>query len=184
NAIRRPCTSPFVPTLYPSTLRACDRRSRAPRSAWRNRVVAVALATVAVRASARGPRVLAEYQGLDGDGNGLRRHTNAPQVDVVEIPEDDTVDDEHVAVHAHFVAEDGAERLRDVPVDHDVQGHALRQGLRQSVTDTLGKSGDALVGRDSLPAQCERSLAFALDEIECLEVLADRIRELLGIDAL
>src|SRR5439155_26736224 len=52
------------------------------------------------------------------------------------IPEDDAVDDENFTVNAHFVAEDGAECLRDVPVDHDVEGHALRKGVRQSVPDT------------------------------------------------
>src|SRR5439155_2851093 len=102
-------------------------------------MVPVTLVTVALRAPARGPRVLAEYQGFDGDGNGLRGHANAPQVDVVEIPEDDAVDHENFAVDAHFAAQDGAERLRDVPVDHDVEGHALRKGVRQSVPDTQGK---------------------------------------------
>jgi len=50
-------------------------------------MVPVTLMTVAVRASARGPRVLAEYQGFDGDGNGLRGHANASKVDVIEVPE-------------------------------------------------------------------------------------------------
>ena len=74
--------------------------------------------------------------------------------------------------------------MRDVSVDHDVEGHALRKGVRQSVPDTQRESGDSLIGRNSFPAQGERRLAFALDEIESLEVFADRIRKLLGIDVL
>src|SRR5437667_10318107 len=103
-------------------------------------MVPVTLVTVAVRAPARGPRVLAEYQGFDGDGNGLRGHANAPEVDVIEVPEDDAGYDEDFTVDTHFVAEDGPEGLRDVPADHDVKRHALRDPVRAAVPESAGKS--------------------------------------------
>src|SRR3989449_8159509 len=136
-------------------------------------MVPVTLVTVAVRAPARGPRVLAEYEGFDGDGNGLRGHANAPEVDVIEIPEDDAVYDEDFTVDAHFIAQDGPEGLRDVSVDHDVKRHALRDGVGEAAPDAQGKSRDALVGGTPLPAQRERRLAFTFDKIEGLEVFAD-----------
>src|SRR5260221_12117030 len=92
-------------------------------------------------------RVLAEYQGFDGDGDGLRGHANTPQVDIVEIPQDDAVDDEDFTVDAHFVAQDGPEGLRDVPVDHDVERHALRDGICEGATDALGKTRKTLPRR-------------------------------------
>ena len=62
----------------------------------------IVAAVPVMRAPVGAARVLAKYQGFDGDGNGLRGHANAPQVDVVEIPEDDAVDHENFAVDAHF----------------------------------------------------------------------------------
>src|SRR6267143_1497518 len=133
-------------------------------------------------AAAGSSRVLAEYQGFDGDGNGLRGHANAPQVDVIEIPEDDAVYDEDFAVDTHLVAENGPEGLRDVPVDHDVKRHALRDGVGEAAPDAQGKSRDALVGRTPLPAQCERRFAFTFDKIEGLEVLANGLSQPIGVD--
>src|SRR6476660_7045879 len=78
-------------------------RFRPRRTASRSMIVA---AMPAMRPSVGVARVLAEYQGLDRDGNGLRGHANAPQVDVVEIPEDDPVDDEDFTFDTHFIAQD------------------------------------------------------------------------------
>src|SRR5690348_11103044 len=68
----------------------------------------------------RPARVLVEHQRLDRDRHGLRGHADAPQIDVIEIPQDDTVDHQNLARDAHFVAQDRAQRLRDVAVHHDV----------------------------------------------------------------
>src|SRR5258708_18504482 len=59
------------------------------RSAWRNFVIAAMRAS---RPALGAARVLAEYQGFDGHGNGLRGHANAPQVDILEIAQDASVD--------------------------------------------------------------------------------------------
>ena len=52
------------------------------------------------------------------------------------------------------------------------------------MADALGESQNALVGRRTPPAQRERHLALALDEIEGDEMRADRLGELIRIDTL
>src|SRR6267142_5048192 len=157
------------------TVRLYARAPRAPRVP-RGGPRAVRAAGVA--------RILPEHQRLHRDGNGLRGHADAPQVDVVEIPEDDSVDHQDLALDAHFVAQDRAQRLRDVAVDHDVYGHALRNGAGESPPYPFRQSGDALVGWRALPAQRQRRFALTFHQIESLEVRADRPRERVRVDAL
>ena len=51
---------------------------------------------VAVPMPVRAPRVFAEDERLDRDRHGERRHPHPAQVDVVEIPERDAVEDEYL----------------------------------------------------------------------------------------
>ena len=57
-------------------------------------------------------RILAEHQGLHRDGNGLRGHADAPQVDVVEVPQDNPVYHEDFAIDMHLVPKYGPQGLR------------------------------------------------------------------------
>src|SRR5919109_4111416 len=65
-------------------------------------------------------RILAEQERLDGDRHGVGRHPDAPEVDVVEVAQDDAVDRQDLALDQELLAQDGAQRLRDVAVEHDV----------------------------------------------------------------
>src|SRR5712691_8339978 len=56
-------------------------------------IMAVMMMGMRVGMTVRGARVLAEHQRLDRDRHGLRRHPDASEVDVVEIPQYDSVDD-------------------------------------------------------------------------------------------
>ena len=61
-------------------------------------------------------------------------------------------------------------------------GFLLRDGLRHAAHDALGKREDALVRRRAKPAQRQRDLGLAFDEVESGEMPANRRRELVGID--
>src|SRR6266545_587040 len=70
-----------------------------------------------VRAAAT--RVLAEEERLDGDGHGVGRHPDAAEIDVVEIAQHHAVDRQDLALDQQFLAQDRAERLGNVAVEHD-----------------------------------------------------------------
>src|ERR1700722_132312 len=59
----------------------------------------------------RAARVLAEDERLDRHRHGVGRHADAAEVDVVEVPQHDAVDDEKLAGDAELVAQDVAGRL-------------------------------------------------------------------------
>src|SRR5713226_2191095 len=48
-------------------------------------------------AGPRPARILAEYERLDGDRHGVRRHADAAEVDIVEVHQHDAVDDQDFA---------------------------------------------------------------------------------------
>src|SRR6266581_7297768 len=145
-------------------------------------IMAVMTMGVRVGMTARGARVLTEHQRLDRDGDGLRRHPDASEVDVVEIPQYDSVDDQDFAGDLHFIADYGAERLGDVAVEHDVQGFALRDRIGEPEADARRERRDALIRRRPLPAERERRVAFAFGEVEGPEVFPNRPGELFCID--
>src|SRR5215467_13585682 len=72
-----------------------------------------------VRAAAA--RILAEQQRLDRHRHGVGRHADAAEIDVVEIAQHDAIDRQYLALDQKFFAQDRAERLRDVAVEHDVE---------------------------------------------------------------
>src|SRR5215831_15471719 len=82
------------------------------------RMVLVVMMDALVRTAAL--RVLAEHQRLDGDRYGVGRHADAPEVDIVEVAQHHAVDGEDLALDQEFLAQDRAQRLGDVAVEHDV----------------------------------------------------------------
>src|SRR5262249_45369710 len=129
-------------------------------------------------------RVFAEQQRFDRHRHGERRHPDASEIDVIEIAQHQSVDRQDLALDQQLFAQDGAQRLRDVVVEHNVERLPAFDGGGEAVADALGEGQNALVGRRTLPAQRERHLALAFDEIEGGEMRADRLGELVRIDAL
>src|ERR1700686_3392251 len=87
------------------------------------RMVMVMLVIVMMQplARTRAARILAEDERLDGHRHRVGRIADAAEIDVVEIPQHHAVDDEELAPDIHLVAQDVAERLRHVAVEHDVE---------------------------------------------------------------
>ncbi len=50
-------------------------------------------------------RVLAEHERLDRNRNGTGRHADAPEIDVIEIPQHDAVNDEKFALDMELIAQ-------------------------------------------------------------------------------
>ena len=90
-------------------------------------------------------RVLAEHQRFDGDGHGLRRPSETAEIDIIKIPQDHSIDDEDLARDAYLFAQDRAQCLGDISVEHDEQRQALRDGVGKSAADALRKRRDALI---------------------------------------
>src|SRR6267378_2025086 len=82
-------------------------------------VVVMMVIVVVMMMRVRNPRVLAEDQRLDRHGHGERRHPDAPEIDVVEVPQRDAVEREHLRRDAQFLLQQRADRLRDIGVEND-----------------------------------------------------------------
>ena len=136
---------------------------------------------VAVRMRIGGmARIVVEHQRLHRHRHRLRGPADAAQVDVIQIPEHYAVDHQHFARDPHFLAQDRAQRLRDVAVEHKEQRPARSDAHRQSLHDAARQRCDALPRRRAAPAQGERDVGLAFDEIETLEVGADGPRSTSG----
>src|SRR5712691_789771 len=179
-----PCTSTKVLSpLLPMPVMVVVMMAMAVIVLMVMRMIVLVLVMVQPLARARPARVLVEHQRLDGHRHGVRREADAAEIDEVEVPQHHAVDGEYLALHVELVAQDVAERLRDVAVQHDVERLAPRDALGKAAADTLGETGEALVGGRALPAEGERDLALLLD-VEGDDVAADRLRDLLRIDGL
>src|SRR5215475_15005961 len=73
-------------------------------------------------------RAFAEHERLDGDRDGVGGHPDATEIDVVEVAQHHAVDREDLALDQKLLAQDSAERLRDVAVEHDVERLAALDG--------------------------------------------------------
>src|SRR5216684_7813420 len=104
------------------------------------RMIVLVLVMVQPLARARPARVLVEHQRLDGHRHGVRRQADAAEIDEVEVPQHYAVDHQNLALHVELVAQDVAERLRDVAVQHDVERLAPRDALGKAAADTLGET--------------------------------------------
>src|SRR5262245_52381477 len=82
-------------------------------------------------------RVLAEHQRLDRHRHGVGRHADAAEIDIVEVPQHHAVDRENLALDQEFLAQDRAERLRDVAIKHDVERLAALDGDSEAVADAF-----------------------------------------------
>ena len=74
-------------------------------------------------------RILAEHERFDRDRHGIGRHADAAEIDIVEIPQHDAVDDEKIALDVKLVAKEMPERVRYVAVQHDVERQLLGDAL-------------------------------------------------------
>ena len=65
------------------------------------------------------PRILAEQQRLDRDRHGERWHPNAPEIDIIEVSQHNSVDGQDFALDQELLAQNSAEGLRDITIKHD-----------------------------------------------------------------
>src|SRR5262249_17744394 len=96
-----------------------------------------ALVMVDALVRAAGAGILAEQQRLERHRHGVGRHADAAEVDVVEVAQDNAVDGEHLALDVELLAQYGAERLRDVAVEHDVDRLLRGDGVGQPAADSF-----------------------------------------------
>ena len=76
----------------------------------------------------------------------------------------------------------GAEGLRDVAVEHEVERASFGDEVGEAVANALREGADALVGRRPAPAQGEGDLRVERAHVEGLAMGADRRGERLRID--
>ena len=142
------------------------------------RVIVVVIVCVIVRVMVVWhARILTEDKRLYHHRNGEGRHAHAAEVDVVEVPERDPVEHQHLGRDAELVFEERAQRLGDVGVQNHEQGLSLGQRARQRLDDAAGESGKTSVGRRSAPVERDRHVRVALDEIEAAEAVLDGDRD-------
>src|SRR5262249_49487665 len=118
------------------------------------------------------------------DRHGVRRPADAAEVDVVEVPQHHAVNREDLVLDVQLLAQDRAQRLRYIAVEHDEQRQALGDQRREAALDAVGKSKDAFMGRRALPAERERELTLAIRYVERGEMAADRRGKLFRVDDL
>src|SRR5690242_16729027 len=129
----------------------------------------------------RHARVLGEHQRLDRHGHRVRRHADAPEVDVVEVAQRNAVDDQQLGGDAHVLLEDAAERLRDVAVEDEVNRFFPTDGSLQALAYATRESRYAFERWLAAPAQRQRDLRLPLLEVEFLEMPVDRGGQLLRV---
>src|SRR5262245_25720016 len=83
------------------------------------------------------PWVLVEHEGLDRDRYRIRRQPDAAEINVVEIPQHHPIDHQHLGSNQQFVAQDRAERLGDIAVEHQIKRSAARDSLRKTTSNTV-----------------------------------------------
>ena len=125
---------------------------------------------VQMRLTLRQPRIFAEHQRLDRHRHGERRHAHTTEVDVVEVPERDAVEDQHLGGNADLFLEQGAKAERDVGVHDDEERPALRDRVGECLHDPACEPVQPRERRHAGPAKGERHLGVALDDVEALEV--------------
>ena len=80
----------------------------------------------------RAARVLAEDQRFDRHRHRVGRHADPAEIDIVEVHQHDAVDDEDFARRPRAPRAGGAERLRHVAVEHDVDRLSLRDAVGEA----------------------------------------------------
>jgi len=82
------------------------------------RMIMVVMMDALVRAAAL--RAFAEHERLDGDWYGVGGHPDAAEIDIVEVAQHHAVDRENLALDQKLLAQDRAERLGYIAIEHDV----------------------------------------------------------------
>src|SRR5438445_11002622 len=112
----------------------------------------------------------------------MRGHADAAEVDVVEVAERNAVEHEHLGCELEVLLENGADRLRHVAVEEEVNRLALLYRARQRELDRARKRAQALVGGLAAPAERERHFRLPFGNVESGEMLANRLGERIGGD--
>src|SRR5581483_463332 len=141
----------------------------------------VAAMVVAVRMAMRRARILAENERLDRDRHGLRRHADAAEIDVVEVPQGNSVHHQHLGSNLELLAQQPADRVRNVAVENKKQRLAVSDGVAQPLRDSPCERGDAFIRGRSLPAESERNFVLAFRQVEGSEVVLNGARKLVRI---
>src|SRR4051812_474168 len=124
----------------------------------------------------------AEDQRLDGDWYGVGRHADAAEIDIVEVAQHHAIDRQDLALDQKLLAQDRAERLGDIAIEHDVDRLSPLDRVGEPMPNAFREGRNAFIGRRPLPAQSESHLALAFDQVEAGEVRLDRLGERCGID--
>src|SRR5215470_8897210 len=143
-------------------------------------MIMVVMVDALVRATALW--AFAEDERLDGDWYGVGGHADAAEIDVIEVAQHHAVDRKNFAVDQKLLAQDRAECLGDIAIEHDVDRLFPLDGVGEPMPDAFREGRNALIGWRPLPAQCQGDLALAFDQIEGGEVRFDRFGECRGID--
>src|SRR5438876_1312176 len=117
----------------------------------------------------------AEDERLDRDWYGVGGHANAAEIDVVEVAQHHAVDREDLALDQQLLAQDRAKRLRDITIEHDVDGFPSFDRVGEPMPDSFREGRNALIRRRSLPAQRQRHIALAFNQVEGGEMRLDRL---------
>ena len=121
----------------------------------------------------RDSRIGREDERLDRHRHRKRRHAHAAEIDVVEVPQPDAVEHEHLGGDLEFFLEDAAKCLRDVAVDDDEERLAGSDRPRHRIDDAASQRGEPWIRRFAGPAEGNRDLDLPVDEIEADEVMPD-----------
>src|SRR3990172_7073933 len=114
-----------------------------------------------------------EDQVFDGNRHGAGRLQDPPQVDEVEVPQDDPIDGEDVVLEAELLRQDSTYQPRQVVVEDQVDGPPTPQGAGQALHQAAAEGGDADGCWGPAPMEHQSHFGHSLLQVEGLEVVSD-----------
>ena len=90
-------------------------------------------------------RSFTEDERLDGDRYGVGGHADAAEIDVVEVAQHHTVDRQDLALDQKLLAQDRAECLGDIAIEHDVDRLFPFDRVGKPMPDAFRESRNALI---------------------------------------
>ena len=96
-----------------------------------------------------------EDERLYRDRHGTRRQSKTTEVDVIEIPQRQAVNDEDLVIERHVLAKYGTEIHGDVGIENDVDGPTVTDATGKTSTNPLGQGLDPLILGASCPTKRE-----------------------------
>ena len=87
----------------------------------------------------RAARILTEDEGFDSHWHRIGWHPDSPKIDIVEIPQDHAIDGKNLAFDIEFFAQNCAERLRYIAIEHEEERFMLVDARGQTTPDSLRK---------------------------------------------